>query len=373
MKGDRMTNSSIGRLLTHALLVGTLAIFITSCSGPSDKVPTRDSEASEETTTKMVEIDTPEAALPGMAQLAPNQVYSPLNGLPMAKEAILQRPIAVMFDNQISARPQAGLNQADIVYEAFVEGQITRYMGVFQSSLPTDIGPVRSARPYFVALALENDSYYAHIGGSVEAKEDIKRLKVADIEGLVTKDGIYWRKSHKKKPHNMYASSTSLLEWAQVKKYRDTSEFEPLSFGVTSGLDAAASHPIVKVIYKQGTQKDSVGYFIEFVYNVETARYDRLVNGKPHTDEVTKEQLVAQSVIVQLAKTRVIDQEGRLSMAVVGKGTGYYFCAGKVMPITWEKATEASRTHYFDSLGQPLVLNPGKLWIQLVPMDYKLN
>lgn len=357
------------------MVVGVLSLAVTACSG--SKVvsldPVAEPEVQDHTTTEIAQSETPAAALPGMAPLAANQVYSPLNGLPMDKDAIKQRPIAVMFDNQASARPQAGLIDADLVYEAFVEGQITRYMGVFQSTLPSDIGPVRSARPYFVQLALENDSYYAHIGGSVDAKEDIKRLKVADIEGIVTKEGIYWRKSHKKKPHNMYASSASLLEWVQVKKYRQASELVPLSFGITNDLETAASHPVVKVIYKQGTKKDSVGYFIEFVYNVETARYDRLVNGKPHIDEVTKEQLVAQSVIVQLTKTKVIDQEGRLSMAVVGKGTGYYFCAGKVVPITWEKTTEAGRTNYFDGQGKPLVLTPGKLWIQLVPLDYKLD
>lgn len=123
-----------------------------------------------------------------------------LNGLPLEEPLKIRRPIAVMLDNHIGARPQAGLAQADVVVEALAEGEITRYMALFQSRDPETIGSVRSARPYFVDLALGYDAYYVHAGGSPQALSDIVKKRVADVDSLHEGKATFWRRNHKKAP-----------------------------------------------------------------------------------------------------------------------------------------------------------------------------
>ena len=141
------------------------------------------------------------------------KVMNPLTGLNVDEVVLTQSPITVMLDNFYSARPQAGLAEADIVYEILAEGLITRYMAVFYGNLPESIGPVRSARPYFVEKAFEFDPFYVHVGGSMQALSDIKKIGIADIDGLTS--GAFWRLNHKKAPHNMYTSSEALISEAK--------------------------------------------------------------------------------------------------------------------------------------------------------------
>ncbi len=348
--------------------------FLSGCktSNPSDEVAdaliTNGQNASEIAQTQPVTVLTPE----GFDTLLPGFSYSPYTGRPMPSERLNYRPLTVMFDNLFKARPQKGLKDADIVYEALVEGLITRYMAVFHSITPEEIGPVRSARPYFVRLALENDGYYSHIGGSNEAFSDIVTLKVADLDGMNVPSRTYWRKDHKPKPNNMYTSGEALLKVVKDRGYRSQANTAFWTLGVPDALANAESDPSFKIIYKASTAKDSVGYFVEFVYNEKATLYERLVNGKPHIDEGTGNQLTAKSVVIQRVKTRVLDNAGRLKLDVVGKGTGYYMCAGKRLEITWEKTTEAERTRFYDAQGQPLAIMPGQLWVQLVPSDFQL-
>ena len=136
--------------------------------------------------------------------------FNPYTGLYSDSELTDRRPIVVMLDNQYLARPQAGLDEADVIYEILAEGLITRYMAVFYGDLPDHIGPVRSSRPYFVEKAYEFDPYYVHVGGSMQALSDIRKYSLADIDGLTS--GAFWREKHKSIPHNMYTSSEAIIK-----------------------------------------------------------------------------------------------------------------------------------------------------------------
>lgn len=320
-----------------------------------------------------VEPDDPPEDTEEPVTLGEDQMVSPLNGTVISKAAGAMRPLSVMMDNYFEARPQAGLDKADIVYEVLVEGRITRYLAVFQSELPSLIGPIRSARPYFLRWALEYDAYYTHVGGSEQAKSDIKTLKMADIDGMASGASTFWRKNHKPIPNNMYGSGESLLAWAGVKTYKTSYEMTPWIFGETPLEDlGAVPYQHLKIVYKEATSKDSVGYFIEFVYNEESKRYQRSVNGKPHIDEVTEDQLVADSIIIQKVPTKTIDSYGRLALTVNGAGDGYYVTKGQMVAIKWSKANDRARTLYTDMAGNPLVIEPGKVWIQVVESDFQL-
>ena len=130
------------------------------------------------------------------------------------------RPIAVMIDNHKSAWPQAGLNDAYLVYEIIVEGGETRLMPVFKGVNLEKIGPVRSSRHYFLDYALENGAIYVHYGGSPQAETDIKKLKVNNINGIAQSAKDFWRVKDKKSPHNAVTSTKNILQMAEEKGYK---------------------------------------------------------------------------------------------------------------------------------------------------------
>ncbi|GAB6109548.1 DUF3048 domain-containing protein [Fusibacter bizertensis] len=290
--------------------------------------------------------------------------YDPLTGLYSENDLTSRRPFVVMLDNQYMARPQAALSEADIVYEILAEGLITRYMAVFYGNYPEHVGPVRSARPYFIEKASEFNPYYVHVGGSMQALSDIRKFQMADIDGLVS--GAFWREDHKKIPHNMYTSSDSMLKDATRLGYTSTTPVSFLdfnkSFTIIDGKDASE----ITFVYKEPVKSDPIGYYTSYKYNDEKHLYYRYTNGEPHVDENTKEQLTCTNILVQYAKTTVLDSDGRLDVDLITSGKGKYYTAGKVMDITWSKESVEATTEFFDIQGNPIKLNPGVTWFQIM-------
>ena len=130
------------------------------------------------------------------------------------------RPYAVMIDNVAQARPHSGLDKAYLVYEIIVEGNLTRLMAVFRDVKVDEIGPIRSARPYFVDYVLENDAIYVHHGRSPQAKEQIDEYDVEDLEGLFNPAGMFWRDQNRYAPHNSYTSTDGIKD-GNALRYED--------------------------------------------------------------------------------------------------------------------------------------------------------
>lgn len=350
------------------LTIVAIAINSSACQSNTDEQTTTSKTQTmteTTTTTTTTESTTP---IPG-----DGEVYSPLNGTIITEEASQKRPLTVMMDNMNKARPQAGLIDADIIYEALVEGRITRYMAVFQSTMPQLIGPIRSARPYYLRLAMEYDAYYTHVGGSEQAKSEIKQFSIADIDGLAAGADTFWRKNHKPIPNNMYGSSESLLNWANRRSYRKDSTYDSWQFDEKCGSPDFRQFSQLTIVYREAKyQDDPFSYNIEFKYDEDSKRYLRFYNGIAHLDEVSKTQLRADSIIVQRAATRVIDSYGRLVIDVVGSGTGYYLYDGVIIPITWQKSSDRSRTRYYTEDGKELVMKRGKIWVQIVEKNFEL-
>lgn len=290
-----------------------------------------------------------------------NKVKSPLTGMYIDKDRLNDRPIAVMFDNYYKARPQAGLSEADIVYEILAEGNITRYLAIIYTNKPESIGPVRSARPYFLDKALEYDALYVHIGGSEQAKSDIKALKMADIDGLSSGGDIFWRKKHKPIPNNMYTNYEAIMKQSKRRKYNKNGSFETLKFNEKDIEIEGKELSEIKIPYRG--KKYSSG----FKFNEEDGLYYRYVNNKPHLDEASKLHLTAKNIIVQYAGQRVIDSVGRLEMNLVGSGKGLYITNGRSMEVSWKKPSRRSLTKFYDAQGNEISLNPGITWFQVVP------
>src|SRR6056297_2231668 len=155
---------------------------------------------------------------------------SSLNGSYIDEEDLNLRPVSVMYDNHPYARWQAGIIKADIVYEIEVEFPFTRYMAVFQDKEPEHIGPVRSARPYYLKYALEYDSVYVHVGGSNDAMAKIEDYYMADVDGLYS--GNFWRynETGKSIPNNMYTNMKNIREAQKFYGYRSNGDFEGYEF-----------------------------------------------------------------------------------------------------------------------------------------------
>lgn len=357
--------SQTKRILFAFILLSS--IYLIGCTKVETELTILPTEITTSTSTS-TEPETEPETEPLTPILGENEVINPLTGMPMVSVEPL-RPIAVMMDNLAPARPQAGLSKADICYEILAEGRITRYLAVFYSNLPDLIGPVRSARPYFIEKAMEYNPYYVHVGGSNQAFKDIKKYRLADIDGLSS--GAFWRENHKKIPHNMYTSSKEIVEDANNRGYK--THVEPTflefheSFKEIEG-DAAGQ---ITFVYKEPTRSSSTGYATSYKYNNETKLYYRYTNGKPHVDETDENQLTCSNILVQYADTKVIDNEGRLAIKFVGTGEGKLYTAGKSVAIKWEKETPETPTLFFTQDGEAIQLNPGQTWIQVMETGHE--
>lgn len=271
-----------------------------------------------------------------------------------------------MIDNYYKARPQAGLSEADIIYEILAEGNITRYLAIFHSEKPEVIGPVRSARPYFIAKALEYNPLYVHVGGSPQAFIDLSELKVADIDALSSGRNVFWRKNHKPIPNNMYTSIEAIKKEGERKGYTLNSNFTPLEFNESDENIKGDTLENIKFPYRNN-------YISEFRYDDDEKSYYRYVNNEPHKDETTDIHLSAKNIIVQYADNKVLDSEGRLEIDLIGEGKGYYVTNGTYMDIKWKKESRSAQTIIYDLQGNQIILNPGKTWYQVVPKSMNIK
>lgn len=290
------------------------------------------------------------------------------------------RPIAFMIDNNVNAQPQSALNKAYLVYEIIVEGGETRLMALFKNVDVTNedvtVGPIRSARHYFIDYALENDAIYAHLGQSPQAESYIKNFNVADINGQIydtgkarTSSSLYWREKNKKAPHNAYTSIKSIQEICKKQKYKTTSNKESVLNYVTE--EVKLEGPNAKVA-NTITIPYGTNHTVKYVYNAETGRYIRYSKGKKQIDEVTKEDVTTKNIIVSFIKNTTLDDgegKGRQDLNNFTNADGYYITNGKAIRITCKKQYVGGQTQYVDENGNKINVNDGNTWINICPIE----
>jgi len=277
-----------------------------------------------------------------------------------------KRPLVIMVENSPKARPQDGLYKADIVYEVLAEGEITRFISVFQSQTADVIGPVRSLRPYFAQIGHGLDGLIVHAGWSQEAINYVHQHKLPNFDQVYGDDAYYWRDSSRKAPHNLYTKSELIYEGAVKKKYRETwNAVGPKFYSGQGDVQTAAGLPatIIQINY-------IAGYYVGYEYDAEAKRYNRTMLGSAHKDKTTETQITAENVMVVYAKHKIVDNVGRRQVDVKGPGTGLLFQAGQAREITWENKEGMIRA-YVD--GQEAELLPGQTWVQIVPEGSKVD
>jgi hypothetical protein len=294
-----------------------------------------------------------------------NKAKSKLNGLKYDEELLNNRPIVVVIDNHPKARWQAGISEAEIVYEVEAEAPYTRYLAVFQTKEPERIGPVRSARPYMISLALNYSAIFAHVGGSNDAFAKLKTLSVANMDGLYTSKMWRFNKTKKYAPHNLYTDIKNIREFADSKRYKKDVEYSGFSFN-DEDIDIISENIVenIKIIYNKSNTS-------EYKYDKETKLYTRYKDGEKHLDENNDAVITAKNIIIYTVDRKLLDNEGRLQLGVVGKGTGKYISNGISVDITWSKESENAATIFM--LGDvELKLNPGNTWIQVINKNTEL-
>jgi hypothetical protein len=291
-------------------------------------------------------------------------VPSTLTGLPVDPSVNQRTVTAVMIENSTDARPQSGLGQAGVVFEAVAEGGVTRFMALYQDTAPDNLGPVRSARPYYIQWALGFDAGYAHVGGSTDGLADIKAWNVRDLDQFYNA-GAYHRISSRAAPHNVYTSIAALNQ-LEVNKGYTTSHYT----GFVRKLKAVPNKKVAPTAKSINLTLSGAVYNAHYDYNTTTNSYDRSEGGAPQIDANTNKQ-VSPTVVVAMVvpySLGALDSSGAYysNYAVIGSGPVDIFQDGSVITGTWTKKSNTSQITFTGANGQPIKLNPGQTWITAV-------
>ncbi len=292
-----------------------------------------------------------------------------INGAMVPENIAKSRPIAVVIENHTQARPQSGLTHADIVYETLAEGGITRFLAIFQTSNPKEIGPVRSARPYFNFLANQWAAAYAHVGGSEIALSQLNTgvyKKLDDINQFFYGD-YYYRSKERVAPHNAYTTLDLLRGLIDKKDWKDwptvkLGEFETIP---TEQLQTTVTTISAKFF--------DPSYALTFTFDPTTGLYARTNGGKPSVDKNNDTQIYPRNVLVQYVDDYVVpmEQVNGLGLKLDGDGRAVLFTGGKATDGTWQYANGENK--FLNQEGQAMKFQPGQTWIILMPKSLSSN
>jgi hypothetical protein len=284
----------------------------------------------------------------------------PLSGLPADPAYVRWPPLAVMIPSDSG---QYGLSQASVVYEAAVEGGIPRFLAIFEQVQADHIGPVRSARPYFVDWACAYGPLLAYWGGSPQA---LAMLGTSDclrpLDGQTYGKSYFFHQEDAQIPWNSEFTSSDLLygylqNW-EIDRTVDFQGYPHLPNGCTYTTIPA---PI--------TITFSFASEVRYTFDASSSsRFLRFSAGRPHLDQLTGEQIAVDNLAIIFVPQQPLpgDTEGRLEFQCIGEGDAVVFICGAQIPGRWVKESPTAELHLLDEKGQEMVLTPGSLWIEVL-------
>ncbi|MEK7073643.1 MAG: DUF3048 domain-containing protein [Patescibacteria group bacterium] len=274
------------------------------------------------------------------------------------------RPFAVMIENHSDSRSQSGLSAAKLVFEAPVEGGITRFLAVFAaSSTVREIGPVRSARPYYLDWAFDLGADYAHVGGSPEAFTKIARLRLHDIDEFAYGATAFWRSSRRYAPHNAYTSVELLNGVREERAWAATSTAASWRYAdPETPEERPTSTPNLVIDFS------APSYRVEWRYQHGDNAWRRFQAGAPHAD-LDGTPIMAKNVVVIRTETQVVDAVGRLKLRTIGSGKAWVFRDGRMITGRWKKLAAEDRIHFETVDGKEISFIPGPTWIEVTTAD----
>lgn len=297
-------------------------------------------------------------------------VPNTLTGL-QVDASVNQRPVTgVMVENSADARPQSGLDQAGVVFEAIAEGGVTRFLALFQDTQPDYIGPVRSARPYYVQWCMGFDCALAHAGGSPEALQNIRDWGTKDLNDT---PGIFWRINSRYSPHNLYTSTAKLNELESGRGYA-TPTFTGFARKSDQPFKSAtpAKDARVKSAPETRTAANGIDFAISsgiynahFDYDAKTNGYHRSQGGAPHmtVNSAGAQAQISPKVVIGIVTSYGIAADKHSQYGVIGSGQAYIFQDGTVATGTWSKTDITGPLKFTDATGKDIPLNAGQTWV----------
>lgn len=314
--------------------------------------------------------DTPTPSGPPLPVITHPDNINPLTGLPVADPSVLKRrPLMVRIGNDVGARPQRGLNEADIVYEEITEWWITRFSAIYLSQTPEIVGPVRSVRLVNVQLAPQYGAALAHSGGSDPVRWEVSQAPITNL------DQFYNAEPYEHLPNEGW-QTRAIFKPQVARAYMQKKGLEaavPLQgFLFSDSIDTGEPGENIWIYYPRSTS------FTEWHYDAASGKYLRWIIGSPLMDAIDGKQISASNVIVYFAEHQdtdiVEDSNGATSVRIIvnGKGTAWFFRDGKLNKGFWQ--TDGTRTPYFTlENGQPYNMKPGNTWVEVVPTSYKIG
>jgi hypothetical protein len=330
------------------------------------------------------------AVLAGVAAVArlgvsadePEQPAATLDGVLLSQEEAEQiravLPVAVMVDNVVDARPQIGLDSADLVYELLVEGGISRFMAVYLRQEAERIEPVRSARTPFLYLARELGAVLGHVGaagtdGPTDALSQFGRWGVLHLDEQFN-PGAFRRDATRIAPHNTITSTYELRGHAAGLGWESAGELAAWRFkeDFAAGNQTGGGATAIDYGFYWG-RPALYDYTADWEYEPEGNVYRRSMAGRPHVDGLSGAQLTAKNVVVQFDHAETVNGEGHVLYGSVGGGRAYIFQDGSVIEGTWTKPSREERTRYWDAEGKEVQFNRGSTWIAILPQGSPLD
>ncbi len=330
----------------------------------------------------------------------PKTEECPLNGALFSKTQKAKweerRPLGVMIENHTEARPQSGLSSADVVFEAVAEGGITRFLSIFYCQDAPIIGPVRSARIYFIRLleGFGNNPLYAHVGGAntpgpADALGYISELEWSsynDLNQFSVPFPNFWR-DYDRLPdrateHTVYSSTKKLWQYAKDKRKLTNIDEDGISWD--KGFTSWTFKDDAKVADRGTTAKIDFGFWdnlasdfaVVWNYNKESNSYSRNNGGVPHIDKNTEKPMTAKNVIVMFAKESPANdgyEGGHLLYKVVGSGDALIFQDGKAIEGSWSKEEETSQLKFLDNNDEEVSIIRGQVFVEILPIGNKVT
>lgn len=298
----------------------------------------------------------------------PAVLPGPLDGLPTKRNIATRRPLAFIVDNYSpDARPESGLSRASVVFETVVEGGVTRLMPIYLEKDASQVGPIRSARPYFVDWAAGYGAGLVHAGGSPAALQELDETpRVASVEALQSESQFY-RLPSKPAPHNLFSSTggarTILKQLgAGVAEPYTWLRFHPIS-------PTTSSSPAIHIDFSTPAVSSPPQYAVTYRYDGRHNVYRRGVGGLADTDANTGKQIGASNVVILFTSITPIrgDNAGRLHIRDTGSGAALYLIGGRVIHGRWSKRSRVAALRFWHGGHRPVALNPGQTWVEVVP------
>lgn len=287
----------------------------------------------------------------------------PLTGLD-AKSNVDDRITAVMINNHTKARPQTGLSKADIVFEILAEGDITRFLAMYQSEIPDVVGPVRSAREYYFNLADDYGALYVYHGAAKFVDKMIKDEGVDYINGaLHDNDGVLFKRStDRKAPHNSYLQLNAVKDEAKKQGYKTTMDYKSLPFKKKGDKVEGSDATHVKIHYSN----EYDAYNPEYHYDNEKQVYTRYAGGEQTVEKEDSAPVEVSNLFVIETAHEVFDNEGRRKVDLKSGGTAYLFQQGKMQTLEWKN--QDGKIIPVKN-GEEIGFIPGQTWVNVIPTE----